>query len=150
MLFRSINFVKRLTVLRQTFPILRRNRFYTGEYNKELGIKDLTWLNTNGSEMQDKHWGDSNMKCFGMLMDGRTQPTGIKKLGGDATLLLVVNEHNDLVEFTLPESYGGDEWALLIDTNQEQKNVAGVFKSGRCYGVTGRSLLLFALHSAKA
>jgi isoamylase len=145
-----VSFVRRLTALRQTFPILRRNRFYTGEYNKELGIKDLTWLNTNGSEMQDKHWGDSNMKCFGMLMDGRTQPTGIRKLGGDATLLLVVNEHNDLVEFTLPESYGGDEWGLLIDTNQEQKNVSGVFKSGECYGVTGRSLLLFALQSAKA
>ncbi len=145
-----VSFVRRLTALRQTFPILRRNRFYTGEYNEELGIKDLTWLNANGLEMQDKHWGDSNMKCFGMLMDGRTQPTGIRKLGGDATLLLVVNEHNDLVEFTLPESYGGDEWGLLIDTNQEQKNVSGVFKSGECYGVTGRSLLLFALQSAKA
>ena len=27
------------------------------------------------------------MKCFGMLMDGRAQVTGIRKRGEDATLL---------------------------------------------------------------
>ncbi len=40
--------MKRLTALRQNFPILRRNRFYTGEYNEELGIKDLTWSTPMG------------------------------------------------------------------------------------------------------
>jgi isoamylase len=144
-----IEFVQRLTTLRHKFPILRRNRFYTGEYNEDLGVKDLTWINANGLEMQDEHWGDSNMKCFGMLMDGRTQSTGIKKRGGDATLLLVINGHNDLVQFTLPESYGGDEWALLVDTNQETKNVKGVFKTGEAYGVTGRSVLLLVLQSGQ-
>ena len=144
-----IEFVQRLTTLRHKFPVLRRNRFYTGEYNEELGVKDLTWVNANGREMQDKHWGDSNMKCFGMLMDGRTQSTGIKKRGGDATLLLVINGHSDLVQFTLPESYGGDEWSLLVDTNRDTKNVEGVFKTGEAYGVTGRSVLLFVLQSAE-
>jgi len=145
-----ISFVQRLTTLRHQFPVLRRNRFYTGEYNEELGLKDLTWINANGREMEDKHWGDSNLKCFGMLMDGRTQPTGIKKRGSDATLLLIINGHTDLVQFTLPESYGGNEWALLVDTNQETKNVAGTFKFGDSYGVTGRSVLLFALQTSKA
>jgi hypothetical protein len=27
------------------------------------------------------------MECFGMLMDGRAQPTGVRKLGEDGTLL---------------------------------------------------------------
>ena len=51
------------------------------------------------------------MHCFGMLMDDRAQPTGIRRRGEDATLLLVLNE------FTLPETAGGGEWSLLIDTN---------------------------------
>jgi hypothetical protein len=46
------------------------------------------------------------MKCFGMMMDGRAQVTGICKRGHDATLLLVINSYSDVVDFTLPESRG--------------------------------------------
>ncbi len=138
-------FVKQLTALRHKYPLLRYNRFYSGEYNEELGIKDLTWINANGREMEDRNWGDSTMKCFGMLMDGRAQPSGIKKRGSDATLLLVINGHDDLVDFTLPESYGGTDWSLLIDTNREKNDASGVFVTGNKFGVTGRSLLLFVL-----
>jgi len=42
-----------------------------------------------------------------MLMDGRAQPTGIRKRGEDATLLMVLNAYHDLVEFSLPETPGG-------------------------------------------
>ena len=145
-----IEFVRQLTRLRHKFPMLRRNRYCTGAYNEELGVKDLTWINANGKEMQDKNWGDSNMKCFGMLLDGRAQPTGIIKRGGDATLLLVINGHDDLVGFTLPESYGSEDWALLIDTNRELNDAKGVFRTGESYGVTGRSVLLFALKGENA
>jgi isoamylase len=138
-------FTQQLTSLRRDYPLLRYNRFYTGEYNEELGIKDLTWINANGREMEDAHWGDSNMKCFGMLIDGRAQRTGIKKRGDDATLLLVLNGHGDLVDFTLPGTSGYDEWSLLIDTNREENDAYGVFKTGDTFGVTGRSLLLFVL-----
>ncbi len=145
-----VEFVQQLTRLRHKFPILRRNRFYTGGYNEELSVKDLMWINANGREMEDEHWGDSNMRCFGMLMDGRAQPTGIMKRGGDATLLMVINGFSDVVDFTLPESYGGDDWALLLDTNIEENDPAGNFKTGECYKVTGRSVLLFALKSENA
>ncbi len=145
-----IAFVQKLTSLRHRFPILRRNRFYTGSYNETLNIKTLTWVNANGKEMEDQNWGDTEMKCFGMLMDGRAQTTGIPKPGDDATMMLVINEHHDVVEFTLPASEGGDEWALLIDTNREENDASGVFKTGEAYGVTGRSALLFALRSENA
>ena len=32
--------------------------------------------------MKPEQWGDVNMECFGMLMDGRAQPTGIRTLRG--------------------------------------------------------------------
>ncbi len=145
-----VAFVKLLTGLRHRFPILRRNLFYTGKCNEAIGVKDLTWINANGSEMEDEHWGDSSMKCFGMLMDGRAQPTGILKRGGDATMLLVINGHTDLVKFTLPRSYGGDDWALLVDTNMEENNASGIYKTGQTYQVTARSVLLFALKGENA
>jgi len=143
-----IRYVQQLTQLRHRYPILRRNRFLTGEYNEELGIKDVTWINADGNEMQPEHWGDGNMKCFGMLMDGRAQATGIRQRGQDATLLLVLNSHHDLVNFQLPEVAGGVGWRCLIDTNQEQVNeIVASFAFGATYGVTGRSLLLFELTS---
>ncbi len=145
-----VDFVKQLTRLRHRFPILRRSRFYTGAYNEALGVKDLTWINANGNEMEDEHWGDSTMKCFGMLMDGRAQPTGIQKRGGDATLLLVINGHGEMVDFCMPESYGGDEWSLLLDTNREENDAKGIFKTGESFQVTGRSVLLLALRGENA
>jgi isoamylase len=142
-----VAFTRRLTRLRHKYPILRRNLFLTGQYNEELGVKDLTWINANGSEMQQASWGDEGMRCFGMLLDGRAQVTGIRQRGRQATLLIVINDHHDLVEFTLPECPGGDTWSLLIDTNITDNSEQGRFKVGDAYGVTARSLLVFALEA---
>ena len=138
-------FVQQLTQLRARYPILRRSRFLTGEYNEALAVKDITWINASGMEMRPEEWDDSNMHCFGMLMDGRAQPTGIRRRGEDATLLLVLNAHHDLVEFTLPEIAGKHEWSLLVDTNIAEQAELERFTTGDNYGAPGRSVLLFAL-----
>ena len=72
-----IEFVQQLTKIRRQYPILRRNRFLTGVYNEELGIKDVTWIHPSGDEMQEQHWKTD--RCFGMLIDGRAQPTGLRR-----------------------------------------------------------------------
>ncbi|MEA2783163.1 MAG: isoamylase [Rhodospirillaceae bacterium] len=140
-----IGFVRTLIELRHQYPILRRSRFLTGEYNQDLDVKDVTWINATGAEMRDEDWADETMRCFGMLVDGRAQATGIRQRGQDATLLLVLNGHHDLVKFTLPETTGGHRWSLLIDTNIPESEPKEEFKTGDVYDVTGRSLLLFAL-----
>src|SRR5207237_3017817 len=61
---------------------------------------------------------DDNARCFGMLLDGRAQETGVKRRGSDATLLLIYNAHFDVVNFTLPAVPEGHNWLALIDTNQ--------------------------------
>jgi glycogen operon protein len=94
--------------------------------------------------MRDDNWSDRGMRCFGMVIDGRAQPTGIRRRGDAATLLLVFNAHHDLVEFTLPEYPGGSAWTRLIDTNLDD-DPAAELPSGEVYGVTARSFLLFAL-----
>jgi isoamylase len=130
--------------------VLRRTRFLTGEYNEELGVKDVTWINANGSEMQPDDWQDGNMKCFGMLMDGRAQVTGIKKRGHDATLLMILNSFHDAVNFALPQSPGGSGWDLLVDTNAPDQEKRPSFKFGVHYQVSGRSLLLFLMRPKRA
>ncbi len=140
-----IGFVRKLIKLRRDYPILRRGRFFTGDNNEELGVKDVTWINANGAEMTGEDWSDGLMRCFGMMMDGRAQPTGIRRRGDDATVLVVLNSHHDVVVFTLPECPGGREWVRLVDTNLDDDAEQDVFACGDDYDVTGRSLLAFML-----
>jgi isoamylase len=144
-----IAFVRKLTGLRHKYPILRRNLFLNGQYIEELGVRDVTWINANGKEMEDEHWGDGLMRCFGMLLDGRAQTTGIRQHGHEATLLMVINVHHDLVNFTMPECVGGTSWSVLIDTNDPNK-LEFRLNTGEIYGVTARSVLLFALEAEAA
>ncbi|MNN28186.1 Glycogen debranching enzyme [compost metagenome] len=140
-----LKFVKRLTKLRLAYPVLRRSRFLVGDYNEAIGVKDVTWLAPDASEMSVEQWHDSQGRCLGMLMDGRAQVSGIQRPGADATLLLIVNAHHDTLAFTLPQVPEGQHWNCLIDTDRPQ------LRKGERHGfdsplqVQGRSLVLLEL-----
>ncbi|KUM43316.1 glycogen debranching protein [Pseudomonas sp. EpS/L25] len=142
-------YVRNLIDLRRRYPLLRRSRFFTGVYNEELGVKDVTWLQPSGDEMGVEQWQDGSNKCMGILLDGRAQPTGIRRKGADTSLLILVNAHYDVVDFTLPEVPMGEHWSLQLDTNQPDLDAGDVFNFGDTYQVTGRSVLLFELTQTK-
>lgn len=138
-------FTQRMLSLRKRFPILRRSRFLTEAYNKELDIKELTWISANGMEMMQEEW--DHAQCFGLMLDGRAQPSGIRQRGEDATLFMVLNSWTDSVEFTLPEADGG-AWKLLLDTNRPNAGddiEKDIFEQKIVFTVTDRSVLLFEL-----
>jgi isoamylase len=139
------NFVRTLTKLKSTFSILRRGRFLKSELNEALQVKEITWINASGIEMQTDDWTDTNMRCFGMLLDGRAPSTGIKRVASDPTLLLVMNAYHEAVKFKIPEVVGGNRWRCFIDTNDPERDELSLFRSGEEYEVTGRSLVVFAL-----
>ena len=138
-------FASKLIHLRQSLPLLRRCRFFTGEWNEALQVKDLTWLSPAGTELTAEQWADARMRCFGMLLDGRAPESGIVRPGHDATLLWVLNAHHDLVLFTLPDAGTGGKWITLLDTNVPVREDLPAFKAGTTYGITGRSCVLFRL-----
>ncbi|MGH8210464.1 MAG: glycogen debranching protein GlgX [Steroidobacteraceae bacterium] len=140
-----LEFTRKLIALRRAYPMLRRGRFLVGQHNAELDVKDLAWLSPTGSEINEEQWRDARAKCFGMLLDGRAQPTGIKQRGSDATLLIIFNAHHDIVKFMLPEVPEGKRWTRLIDTNLPAGFDTPDFEFHSQYDVTGRSLLLFVL-----
>jgi glycogen operon protein len=145
----QVRFVQSLTALRRRYPILRRNRFLSTVVNEAIGVKEVTWISTAGSEMREEDWNNGS-RCFGMLLDGRAQVTGIKQRGQDATMLLITNSHHDVVPFTLPAA--GDQmaharWTLLLDTQfSEPAHIAeNEHAAGDVYTVAARSLLLLKL-----
>ncbi len=136
-----IRFVQELTALRHRYPILRRGRYLTGELDAESGVRDVTWLNAGGVEMKGTDWHDGNLRCFGMLLDGRARATGVRRVSSDSSMLIILNAHHEGVGFTLPAIAGGTIWRLVFDTNApNHEEEVGV---GKEYVVTGRSVLLF-------
>jgi isoamylase len=144
-----LEFTKRLIKIRMRHPILLRGRFLSGTHDPVLDVKDVTWLTPLATEMTEENWKDPVAKCFGMLLDGRAQESGIKQRGTDETLLFVANSHHDVVKFKLPEVIDGRQWVRLLDTN-DPKLPRDEYAFGTEYLVTGRSLLLFLLEREDA
>jgi glycogen operon protein len=141
-------FVRKLIMLRQALPMLRRGRFLRTSYDEELGVKDVTWITPSGTEFEEENWSDPNARCLGVLLDGRAQSEGTRRVGTDATMLIILNAHHDVVNFTLPEAIAGQRWRCLIDTNLPKRDELAPFDFGSEYMVTGRSFLVFLLEPA--
>jgi isoamylase len=130
-------------------PMLRRGRFLTGAYDAEIGVKDATWLRPDGEEMKEENWSDPQARCLGVLLDGRAQETGIRRVGDDSTLLIIVNSHTDVVPFILPRAAGGSRWIKLLDTHKPGETELAKARFGQRYEMPGRALLLFVLQPAR-
>ncbi|SNS30110.1 MULTISPECIES: glycogen debranching protein GlgX [unclassified Azospirillum] len=111
-------FVARLTALRRQHPVLRRGRFLHGREVSANGVKDVTWINPQGTEKAPEQWRDGQARCLGLLLNGRAgvHPghDGAPLL--DEVLLLIVNATPEPVSFTLPAVPGGNGWHCLLDT----------------------------------
>jgi glycogen operon protein len=82
------------------------------------------------------------------VLDGRGQTSGIARQGSDATLMLILNAHHDVVPFKLPKVAGGRSWLKLIDSNEPNgdHDDDGVrVRFGQTCQVAGRSVIVFRL-----
>jgi glycogen operon protein len=116
------DFVRRLIKLRHRFPLLRRNRFLKGEPEEPFQIRDVSWLTPDGAMMEESDWQDPTRRCLGMLLDGRARPTGIRQLGGDISLLLIVHNGHEPSSFSLPRVEGLGDWQVLLSTDVQVRN----------------------------
>jgi isoamylase len=143
-------FVSILTRMRQDLPVLRRNRFLTGDGDEETGITDVRWLSPTGTDLTQEQWSDAQMHSFGVLLDGRARISEIRRRASDATVLMFLNAYHDPVNFVLPETAGPDRWILLIDTRLPLPKERTEFTTGQEYMVTGRSVVVFGLEAEGA
>ncbi len=141
----TVEFVRLLNSLRYRYPVLRRNRFLTGAYNEELGVKDVTWIHPSGQEMNDETWRNAGLRTIGMLIDGRAQPTGVRERGSDATLLIIFNGHHEAVKFVAPPAVDGEKWQRLLNTDDLSQTEA-FFAPGEEREIPERSMQLFLMH----
>ncbi len=127
-------FTCRLITIRKNQPVTHKRRFFKGRRIRGAGVKDIRWLNTDGSDMTDEQWKTDFIRCMGMLLNGELI-NEVNENGEpikDDILLLVVNSFWEPIGFTLPNTTLGHSWEVLIDTNTEkltnsQNQLSGVF-----------------------
>jgi glycogen operon protein len=111
-------FVRDLIRVWKDSPILRRRGFFTGQPGAGTNTKDVTWVRSNGEEMQEADWEHPDLHSIGMLllgdaadevdMRGRSAP-------GD-TLLLLLNAGTRSHSYTLPRTEQPGLWEELLNT----------------------------------
>jgi isoamylase len=140
-----LEFTKRLLRIRREQPLLRRQKFFQGVPILGQGIKDITWLRTDGEEMGDEEWRTSFIRALGVRLAGDTL-NAFDERGEPWTndaLLLLMNAHHDDIPFTLPPGIGDGRWDVLVDTDEPQIEPGDrIVSPGEEYNVTGRSLTL--------
>ncbi|GAC1333422.1 MAG: glycogen debranching protein GlgX [Candidatus Dormibacteria bacterium] len=109
-----LDFTRRLIELRASQPVLRRQRFFSGEYAPRR--RDITWFRTDGEEFKDEDWGNDGVQSVGMLLNGEAiTDRGVRgeRIVGDS-LAVLLNASAENHAFCLP--HGTDRWEVIVDT----------------------------------
>ncbi len=144
-----LDFVRKVTKIRQDNPVLHRRKFFQGRAIRGSGVTDISWFEPGGVDMSDDAWNAGFVKCLGVRLAGdligdvdeRGEP-----IKGD-TLLLLLNAHHEALPFTLPVTASGHKWELMFDTADPSATVKA-YAGKEVYPLQGRSLAL--LHTAPA
>jgi glycogen operon protein len=123
---RLLAFVRQLTALRRSHPVLRRRHFLHGQRQDGSGLPDVTWFAEDGRTMTPGRWQDPHRRCLGLLLAGRAGPDHAPdgRLLEDSDLLLLLNAAPEAVTFKLPEAADATRWQVLLDTTGQAEGAS--------------------------
>jgi glycogen operon protein len=141
-----LEFFRRVITLRQEQPVLQRRKFLQGRHIRGSEVKDITWFEPSGREMNDEAWNVSFVRCLGMRLAGdvmdELDEQG-RRITGD-TLLVLLSAHHDPIAFTLPDQQPATRWERLLDTARPSLEPLAL-EGGSRYELAGRSLAVLRL-----
>jgi glycogen operon protein len=139
------DFVRELIAFRRAHPSFRRHRFFAGRGIADRDIKDIYWLNPDGSEMSDEQWQHSFARCLGICMpggniarqDSRGRPVS------DDDFLMLLNAHHGEIPFSMPHIAQIDHWSVVIDTGRvDDARLRSEYLADEMFALQGRSFAL--------
>ncbi len=141
---------KRVLGLRREYSILRRRHYFSGRPIRGAGIKDISWLKPDGSEMTDDDWQDEDVHAIAVWLAGAAADLldeWYRPIVGD-TLVILMNSSEKETEFHLPPTRGAGRWMMILDTSRP-KLVAESHASRGRLSLPGRSMAVLK-HPTKA
>jgi glycogen operon protein len=138
-------FTRELIALRRRHPVLHRRSFFQGAVTPGGAEYDVEWLSPDGQEVGPGLWNNPELRCFGLLLNGREmlehdergQPTH------DDVLLILFNAGHDPVPFILPDWPDDPVWEVLVDTAEPVSNV-GRAPTSEVFQLQPRALVVLA------
>jgi glycogen operon protein len=113
-----LSFAQAMAALRRRCSILRSCDYYVGEGMCACGLKDVSWLRPDGSEMTESDWANPQQRTLGVLV--HEHPTASSGGANEPVdLLAVFHAGSDDVAFRLPERAGPSQWTCRVDTAWE-------------------------------
>src|SRR6266571_3735800 len=141
-------FVRTLTHLRRTQPVLQRRKFFQDRAIHDAGIQDISWFEPSGQEMTEEGWNTGYTRCLGVRLAGdligEVDERG-EDIVGD-TMLLLLNAHYEVVPFTLPATWEGELWERLLDTADPQ-SLPLACTGGQQYKQQGRAMAVLRVRT---
>ena len=112
-----LEFTRGLVRIRHEQPALRRRKFFAGRRIRGSDVKNITWLNPEGTELTDQEWTQC-WKQVALLLAGdaiNEYDENGERVTGD-TLLILANAAPSSADFAPPTSRRSVRWEVLIDT----------------------------------
>ncbi len=100
-------FTRQITAFRRSHEVFRRSSYFDGKLNPATGLRDVLWLESDGTLLHHEEWHQETRRSFGALLGSASDAS--------SPLLLLFNNSSEPQPFILP----GDAnalWSLVFDT----------------------------------
>ncbi|MEY3017792.1 MAG: glycogen debranching protein GlgX [Pseudomonadota bacterium] len=147
------DFTAELIRLRRLHPLLNRPRYQHGSHISPLtGLPDISWLNSDGSNMTQETWQREDLKCFGMLLAATGENHEVRSYHSscsiDDALLFIFNAGNEAMRFQLPTLNG--VWQKILDTGERLDDGSSIHHQ-KPLKLQGKSFVVLSyIHKASA
>jgi glycogen operon protein len=139
-------FVQRLIAFRKEHPIFQRRDWFQGREIHGSGVHDISWFNTDASQVSDEDWHEAEAKSIGIFLNGEEIPSPDRRGNRifDDSFLILFNAQAEAQTFLIPQPLKDDRvWQIIIDTKTPEGFVdPATDVVGDAVVVGGRSLML--------
>jgi len=139
-----LDFTQRLIALRAAHPVFRRRDFFRGSPLIGADVRDVLWLQPDGTEMTVEAWQHDQTRALAVFLagDGLTDCDAQGRALRDDSFVLLFNASGDKVAFSLPLSLRGPA-ELLVDTSDTRATgSAQAFDTEQPFPLPGPALAL--------
>jgi glycogen operon protein len=110
-----LDFCRQAVAFRKAHPVLRQERFLTGETGED-GRIEIAWYRPDGGFMDDGAWNDDELRVLGVYLSKSANAPETETMDD---LFLIFNAGGDC-EFHVPEVNGLTKWSRIADTGAER------------------------------
>jgi glycogen operon protein len=139
-----LDFTKKLIHFAKEHPVFCRRGWFQGYPIRGVGVEDIAWFLPDGTEMNDEHWNNWYAKSLAVYLNGQgihaLDPNGERIV--DDNFYIIFNAHHGSIEYRLPESKYGDDWAMLLDTSTGSIGEGASYKAEEVVLVKSRSVVV--------